>query len=868
VDYDDQGRVYRQHNYSVDQSSGSVSSNSLTTNVWYGHRGLVSKVSQPGGLVSKALYDGASRATKQFATDGGGDSAWSDAGNVTADVVLTQTETQYDADSNPIFVIRKERFHDETATGELGNATTAPKARVSYAAAYYDAASRLTASVNVGTNGGSAYTRPSSVPSRSDTVLVMDVAYNAAAWAETQTDPRGIAGKTYYDNLGRIIKTIEAYTDGTPSNSDDKTTEYTYDGSSHILTLKADMPSGAYQTTQYVYGVTTSAGSDLNCNDCLATIRHPDPNSGDPSSTLKETVPVNALNESKTFTDRNGSVHTYSYDVVGRLTADAVTTLATGVDGAVRRLTTAYDTGSRPSLYTSYDAASGGSIVNQVQQVYNGLGQLITEYQAVSGVVNTSTTPKVHYSYSEMSGGANHSRLVSMTYPNGRVLTYNYASGLDSNISRLSSISDGSTTLESYAYLGLNTVVRRAHPEPGVDLTYIKLSGESNGDAGDQYTGLDRFGRVVDQRWIVSSSGTATDRFLSGYDRNGNPQYRDNPVNRAFGELYHANGSSNGYDQLNQLTDFARGTLNTAKDSVSGTASRTQSWTFDALGNWTSVTTDSTTESRSHDKQNEITSITGLTTPGYDANGNMTGDQTGKLFVFDAWNRLVQAKNSGGATLVTYQYDAIGRRIIENPGTSRALYYSSGWQVLEERVAGAAQIQYVRSPVYLDAIIERDRDTDNNGTLEERLYLQQDANWDVTALVTASGTVVERFLYDPYGQVTFLTAARSTLSGSAYGWTVLHQGRRLDPTSGTYDSRFRALSPTLGRWMQTDPLGLAANDANPFWYVGNRPIGTVDPVGLAGIQLPGGFVPVETGPIDLGGGVKTTKRLFHKGVFP
>jgi hypothetical protein len=33
-----------------------------------------------------------------------------------------------------------------------------------------------------------------------------------------------------------------------------------------------------------------------------------------------------------------------------------------------------------------------------------------------------------------------------------------------------------------------------------VDVTYIKQTGESNGDAGDQYTGLDRFGRIVDQR--------------------------------------------------------------------------------------------------------------------------------------------------------------------------------------------------------------------------------------------------------------------------------------------------------------------------------------------------------------------------------
>src|SRR5207247_3640888 len=138
-----------------------------------------------------------------------------------------------------------------------------------------------------------------------------------------------------------------------------------------------------------------------------------------------------------------------------------------------------------------------------------------------------------------------------MTYPDGRVLNFNYASGLDANVSRLSSISDTSATLESYTYLGLATVVKRAHPQPGVDLTYIKQTGESTGDAGDQYTSLDRFGRVVDQRWILTSNGSATDRFKYGYDRDGSRLYRTNEANHSFDELYDANGASNGYDNLN-----------------------------------------------------------------------------------------------------------------------------------------------------------------------------------------------------------------------------------------------------------------------------------------------------------------------------
>ena len=64
-----------------------------------------------------------------------------------------------------------------------------------------------------------------------------------------------------------------------------------------------------------------------------------------------------------------------------RLVSDAVTTLGSGVDGSVRRIGTAYDGQGNAYLITSYDAASGGSIVNQVRRAFNGLGQMITEWQ-------------------------------------------------------------------------------------------------------------------------------------------------------------------------------------------------------------------------------------------------------------------------------------------------------------------------------------------------------------------------------------------------------------------------------------------------------------------------------------------------------
>src|SRR5262249_14835912 len=159
------------------------------------------------------------------------------------------------------------------------------------------------------------------------TVLVTSTAYTAAGFVDSTTGPRGIVNKNSYDNLGRTTKTIEAYVDGTPSNNDDKTTEYTFDGSGHMLTLQADLTGGAYQKTQWTYGTNSSTSDGVNSNDILKSMQYPDKTTGNPSSSQQETYTVNALGEQTTKTDRNGNVHTYSFDVLGRITSDAVTTL-------------------------------------------------------------------------------------------------------------------------------------------------------------------------------------------------------------------------------------------------------------------------------------------------------------------------------------------------------------------------------------------------------------------------------------------------------------------------------------------------------------------------------------------------------------
>ena len=98
------------------------------------------------------------------------------------------------------------------------------------------------------------------------------------------------------------------------------------------------------------------------------------------------------------------------------------------------------------------------------------------------------------------------------------------------------------------------------------------------------------------------------------------------------------------YDSLNQLGSYKLGTLNGTKTDVTGSPSNSQSWDYDAVGNWDSITTNSTTQTRTANKQNEITGVSGATTPTYDSNGSLTTDENNYRFVYDAWNKAAWSK--------------------------------------------------------------------------------------------------------------------------------------------------------------------------------------------------------------------------------
>jgi RHS repeat-associated protein len=233
-------------------------------------------------------------------------------------------------------------------------------------------------------------------------------------------------------------------------------------------------------------------------------------------------------------------------------------------------------------------------------------------------------------------------------------------------------------------------------------------------------------------------------------------------------------------------------------------------------------------------------------------------DGTKQRYTYDAWNRLVSVDDEdpeNPTTLAAYEYDGLGRRIRQIVGPGGVVhtlhsYYNAEWQELEVRkeVSGTEDPdpleQLVWHPYYIDALAVRWYDADTNPASVTEQYAIHDANYNVTALVSTTGAVLERYEYDPYGKLTVLTstftADGDNRSDSLNGTT--YTGRKLDVTStttGLYDYRHRVYDPGLGRFVQRDPIEYRGGQWVLYGYVGGRSVSSLDPSGLERIPYPG-----------------------------
>lgn len=120
---------------------------------------------------------------------------------------------------------------------------------------------------------------------------------------------------------------------------------------------------------------------------------------------------------------------------------------------------------------------NAGTLVNEVERIYNEWGQVTEERQSHSGATSGSS-PKVAYTYEN--GSANNIRLNKITHPtNTNAVEYLYgtASGQDDVLSRVKQLKWNGTVVAEYSHLGLDRTVVVDYQEPDVKWNLVSGSG-------------------------------------------------------------------------------------------------------------------------------------------------------------------------------------------------------------------------------------------------------------------------------------------------------------------------------------------------------------------------------------------------------
>ena len=864
--YDDLGRMYRTNSYAINTSTGAKGSSHRTDGFYDRNDRIVASGDLSGGAATEVVFDGAGRqyqarevlelestkyssGTFQYRAPTPHPTRTSMTGG--DDKVVTLSHSVFDSAGNVTEQHAYEMNHDDGTAGiDLSNNDDYVR-RTVYS--WYDDADRVTTTGDYGsgdtaTGAGewkyaAVPTRPGTAPTASsDMVLVTEYAYDASTGRmATLTDPAGNDTKMFYDDLARTTWIAEHYDDFDPDtlstisdgtdDSKDRVTKTEYDGLSNTTKQIAyNGSSSIAEDTVYLYEDAVDAGRVTN------TIY---PDSSDTTSSGSDQVKItyNVDGTSSQRTDQRGTVIASSYDNLRRPQSQKVTTLGGATDGAVRSLTTKYDTLGRVSKQTSHgnqtdDPDNTSDIENQVVFTYNDLGLLTKSEQAHSGAVGMGT-PSVQYAYDTSAASSvfdDGPRLESLTYPSGRVLFYDYgtADALADRLSapeKLRETNGSGIILVEYSRTGSGNAVITDYQQPDVKLD---LFGGTTGT----YAGMDRFGRDVDHRWYDYTSGTVDRaRYYYGNDDSGNRQWQEDPVasaNSSHLDMLYA------YDGLNRLTAYDRGDINGTHTAIT-TLAFAQDWELDQLNNWSAFdedtdgdTTDDLEQDRTHNDANEITAITATTganwvDPTYDGAGNMiTGPTPGaetstQKYVYDAWNRLVEVTDGSDVTQATFGYDARNHRIMKGVYVAGSLdhtrhyYHTEQNQVVEERIDSSTDPdrQYTWGDRYVDDLVLRTRDTDSNGSLDETVYALHDSNWSITALTDTSGAVVERFRYDAYGRAAVLDADFSADGDgtSDYAWEYRFTSREWDTESGLQYFRARYYDESTGRFINRDPIG-------------------------------------------------------------
>ncbi len=258
-----------------------------------------------------------------------------------------------------------------------------------------------------------------------------------------------------------------------------------------------------------------------------------------------------------------------------------------------------------------------------------------------------------------------------------------------------------------------------------------------------------------------------------------------------------------GYDELSRLTTVTATNAN-------------QSLGYDKTGNRTSHTWGGLVDTyATAGISNKLAAISGprAKTFMHSANGNITS-VGGVAYAYNAFNRLGTATKDGINT--NYWVNALGQRTYKTQGAPKAkgfMYGLGGELAVEYDWSGPGWTHYLRLGGEPIAIVRG-----------SQLYFVHNDHLGRPELATNSAKVAvwraSNYAFD-----------RTVTLDSIGGLNLGFPGQYYDAETGNWHNGFRDYDKSIGRYLQTDPIGLAGG-LNTYAYVEANPVNLTDRFGL------------------------------------